>query len=488
MSVDDTRELPTEKPQPIVGSYQLLHSLGAGGMSSVFRAVHVENGLEVALKILPRSLAKNSTLLQRFLREAKNAESLQHSNIVAIYDRGVDQGRHYIVLEFVPGGDLHDRVRSNGRMEIKEALSIIRPVAEGLQYAATLGLIHRDIKPANLLRTPDGLVKITDLGLALQAEEEEDERVTREGTTVGTVDYMAPEQARDSRATSIRSDIYSLGCTLYFLLTGQAPYPGGDVADKLNRHINYPPPDPRELRPEIPPALSRLTLKMMAKRPEKRFADYDELITALDVVTEAIEGGATEAPLYALIDDEDDDAPAPEGFGLRYSLPDSDIPLVPASDPAIGLLAFDDGPSRPRAPQDLLAGAAVGGRRSAPTAMDLFEENLDEPHEYVEGPLPYDAPDPAPRRMSESEKSWILTWVLIGAGLVMLVIGADQLIRSSQPPPPERTQPVFRDKRGTEEEAPPQQKPIVVADASIPPPRPAKACTAASGDQAHAEA
>src|SRR4051794_22935327 len=268
---------------PQIGSYRLIQQLGTGGMSSVFRATHVETGHDVAVKVLPRALAKNVTLLQRFLREAKSAEALEHPNIVSIYDRGGDQGRHYLVLEYVEGGDLHDRVRNEGPLGIGEAVSVIRAVAKGLEFAATRGLIHRDIKPANLLLRPDGMVKIIDLGLALQAENE-DERVTREGTTVGTVDYMAPEQARDSRATSERSDIYSLGCTFYFLLTGSPPFPGGDVADKLSRHCLQPPPDPRKIRPEIPAPLALLMRRMMAKRPENRFANYQELIDELDAV------------------------------------------------------------------------------------------------------------------------------------------------------------------------------------------------------------
>ncbi len=295
------------RAEPILGSYRLVQSLGTGGMSSVFRAVHVESGHEVAVKVLPRALARNPTSLQRFLREARSAEGLDHPNIVAIYDRGVDQGRHYLVLEYVAGGDLFDRVKAGGPLPIAEAVAVARAVAEALRYAAGKGLIHRDIKPANILVSPSGQVKLIDLGLALQAEDE-DERVTRAGMTVGTVDFMAPEQARDSRATSVRSDIYSLGCTLYFLLTGQAPFPGGDIAEKLSRHFTEAPPDPKKLRPEVPRDLALLVQRMMAKRPERRPQDYDQLIAALDAAP--TDPAASAAPvLTALFDDEDDDAP-----------------------------------------------------------------------------------------------------------------------------------------------------------------------------------
>ena len=255
MSLPESNE--PVKALPRVGSYRLLQPLGSGGMSSVFHGVHVETGHEVAVKILPRALAKNPTLLQRFLREAKSAEALEHKNIAAIYDRGFDQGRHYLVLEYIEGGDLHERVRKSGPLAIAEAVKAIRAVAEGLRYALGQGVIHRDVKPANLLQTPAGLIKIIDLGLALQTENE-DERVTRDGTTVGTVDYMSPEQARDSRATSERSDIYSLGCTFYFLLAGKPPFPGGDIPDKLGRHCTAPIPDVRELRPQVSEALAHL--------------------------------------------------------------------------------------------------------------------------------------------------------------------------------------------------------------------------------------
>ncbi len=279
----DTALPLTAQPEPRIGSYRLLSQLGAGGMGSVYRALHTQTNLEVAVKILPRYLAKNATLLSRFLREAKNVEALEHPNIVAIYDRGSDQGRHYLVLEYVAGGDLHDRIRTRGLFEGDEVVAIIRAVAQGLQYAATQGVIHRDIKPANLLLSDEGAVKITDLGLALQVLDE-DERVTRDGTTVGTVDYMAPEQARDSRATSVRSDIYSLGCTAYYLLTGHPPFPGGDVTNKLRRHATEPAPDVRRDRPELSPALSRVLRKMMEKDPKARYPDYRHLIEALDVV------------------------------------------------------------------------------------------------------------------------------------------------------------------------------------------------------------
>ena len=279
--MSDAISSPDSPDLPRLGSYRIVRPLGSGGMSNVFQAIHDESGSVVALKVLPRKLAQNVVLLQRFLKEARSAENLDHPNIVAIYDRGFDQGRHYLVLEFVEGRDLYDRVRLNGVLTPRDAVAFIREIALGLQYAAGQGMIHRDVKPANLLMTPDGQAKIIDLGLALQADDE-DERVTRDGTTVGTVDYMSPEQARDSRKINERSDIYSLGCTFHYLLTGSAPYPGGNLADKLARHHSATIPDVRERNPEVPADLALLVQKMMAKKPEQRFGDYNELIQALD--------------------------------------------------------------------------------------------------------------------------------------------------------------------------------------------------------------
>lgn len=330
--MSDSEDVPetTQVPPPMIGSYRLVEPLGSGGMSSVFRAIHKDTGHEVAVKVLPRYLAKNPSLLQRFLREAKSAEALEDPNIVGIYDRGSEAGRYYLVLEYVPGSDLHDLVRDMGPMTVTQAVDAIRQVALGLRHAAGRGLIHRDIKPANILRRPDGVVKVTDLGLALHTEEE-DERVTRDGTTVGTVDYMAPEQARDSRACSVKSDIYSLGCTFFFLLTGTAPFVGGDVAEKLRAHATEPPPDVRTIRPGVPAIVARLIQKMMAKRPERRFADYDKLLDTLEAISASLASPAastgepaSDAPLMALIDDEEDDAATSNDLPLMALIDEED--------------------------------------------------------------------------------------------------------------------------------------------------------------------
>lgn len=453
--------------EPMIGSYRLVQPLGTGGMSSVFRAHHAETGVEVAVKILPRNLARNRTLLQRFIREARSAEALEHPNIVAIYDHGVDHGQYYLVLEFVDGGDLHDRVRKHGPMPVVEAIAAIRAVAEGLEFAASRGLIHRDIKPANLLLSASGTVKIADLGLALQAEAE-DERVTREGTTVGTVDYMSPEQARDSRGTSERSDIYSLGCTLYFLLTGQPPYPGGDVTEKLTRHFTAPPPDPAVVRPGIPANCSALVRKMMAKKPEHRFANYQELIAAVDALgltpahppppAEILDAliddeddepsnahpsaapatpGMPGEPLYALFDeDHNDQSPASDGFRLSDlredaqspSRTDVRSPLAEVSMADLAAMAADDEreeratrtPPRPR-PREPEARPLAPAAAPGPSASD------DEGEEVFEGGMPGQVAYGSGRSMTQEERSWLKALVIGGVGLIIAVIAFHQL-------------------------------------------------------------
>ena len=402
-----------------IGSYRILDVLGSGGMSTVYRAVHVDTGHEVALKVLIGTLARSSTLLQRFLREARSAETLEHANIVTIFDRGVDKGRHYLVLEYVEGGDFHDYVQRNGPLAAPDALAVVRGIASGLRYAAGRGLIHRDIKPSNILRTPTGEPKVIDLGLALQSEFE-DERVTREGTTVGTVDYMAPEQARDSRATSIQSDMYSLGCTFYYLLAGVPPYPGGDITEKLTRHARAIAPDIRDLRPDIPVAVSSLIVRLMAKQPEHRFADYDALIADIDAVGTVAREVVGTIPLAPL---DEEEPPA---------WPTSHVAIGGVRQPSLGSPpggADDDGPLFLESPGGLSLDLSVERdevepRRGATVAeaplprlgrVTPTEEANDAEEPEVESQLPPRTEALFPR--------WILATAGIAVMAVLLVVG-----------------------------------------------------------------
>ena len=455
--------IPTQPAQTVtrLGSYRLVEPLGSGGMSSVFRAVHIDSGYEVALKVLPRYLAKNSTLLQRFLREAQSAEALEHQNIVSIYDRGSESGRHYLVLEYVEGSDLHDRVRQYGPLEVSEALRVVREAALGLRYASSKGVIHRDIKPANILMSRDGAVKLIDLGLALQSEAE-DERVTRHGTTVGTVDYMAPEQARDSRRANERSDMYSLGCTSYYLLTGFPPFPGGNIADKLRRHATQPAPDVRQLRPDVPRAVAKLIQRLMAKKPEDRFPDYDALLEELDRQELDASDEGTGSFEFALIADDDESADFDLGDGARLieapstrdvkpisefarrndstvsyhppTLPKSEPELVPEPEPELKLSELADllsdeeehAPRRrssPPRPPDAPA-EPIPRSRGTSIARPAPDASFDPFDDLDEGHPPAASAALGPRRSYGQEAS-VQAWVIGGAvvGLVVALLG-----------------------------------------------------------------
>jgi serine/threonine-protein kinase len=402
-------------------------------MSSVYRAVHVDLGHEVALKVLPTDMAKNPIVLQRFLREARSAETLEHPNIVSIYDRGIDQGLHYLVLEYVHGSDLHDYVQRRGPLSAAEAIDVVKQVAEGLRFAGVRGLVHRDIKPSNIMRSDTGEIKITDLGLALQSGFE-DERVTREGTTVGTVDYMAPEQARDSRAASLQSDMYSLGCTCYYLLTGIPPYPGGDIIDKLTRHAKSPPPDVRDLRPDIPGALAAIMLRMMAKRPEDRFESFEQLIEALDGISVDHDTGSPGALLVPL----DTSADRSDGARSVWSAVPSGASAAstrpPSSIPEISLANLP-----PELAEDEPVSTFVRSTGNEPAATFPRPGGDPVPLPRVRGLQPL-ATEDIPSS-SRSTGAWVALSVALGAVFVFSVIVIDRVVRSSPSVDSSREQP-----------------------------------------------
>ena len=424
---------PDHASLPRLGSYQILRPLGSGGMSNVFQAIHEDSGSIVALKVLPRKLAQNSVLLQRFLREARSAENLDHPQIVAIYDRGFDQGRHYLVLEYVEGRDLFDRVRLDGTMAPDVAVRFIREVAEGLGYAAGLGMIHRDVKPANLLLTPDNHAKIIDLGLAFQADEE-DERVTRDGTTVGTVDYMSPEQARDSRKLNERSDIYSLGCTFYYLLAGSPPFPGGTLADKLARHHAAEIPDVRDKNPDVPQDLARLIMKMMAKKPEHRFANYADLIRGLDQVgTPAGSVALGDLPDVLIDDDDDDDVVELTIATPSIQPPLRTLPAPPVDVPPVislaDLAALDaDLPSASSQRRGISNPPTPPSPRSSAVLEAILDPDDDDDEEFVASGY----------RRSRDEiplQTWIAAGVGVGLVIAILVFGVSFALSMLKPTP-----------------------------------------------------
>jgi serine/threonine protein kinase/WD40 repeat protein len=267
-------------------NYILLERVGQGGMGQVFRARHRVMNRVVALKFIRQERLTNSEQVKRFHREIRMAAQLKHPNIVMSYDADQAGDTTFLVMEFVEGTDLARFVEKNGRRPVAQACDWIRQAALGLQHAHERGMIHRDIKPANLLLSvKENVVKVLDLGLARVSQSADAELtalgLTLEGTVMGTPDYMAPEQAEESTTVDIRADIYSLGGTLYYLLAGHVPFPGGTLAQKLRKHAQAQPEPLTAQRDDIPPGLSAVLAKMMAKQPEDRYQTPSDVAAAL---------------------------------------------------------------------------------------------------------------------------------------------------------------------------------------------------------------
>jgi eukaryotic-like serine/threonine-protein kinase len=262
-----------------LGPYQIVDSLGQGGMGQVFKARHEKMDRTVAIKVLPRDKSTPEAVAS-FIREIRALASLDHMRLVRALDAGEDGGVHYLVTEYVPGNDLRKLVRHNGPLGMSAAASIIGQVAEALEYAHGRGIVHRDVKPGNVLVSPQGEAKLSDLGLAgpLTGEAEADPRY---GKVVGTADYISPDQIRDPWNPTPAWDIYSLGCTLYYAVTGKVPYPGGTTADKTRAHCEMRPLDPRRLNSHLSSDFVEVMADMMAKDPAQRIASAEAVIDRL---------------------------------------------------------------------------------------------------------------------------------------------------------------------------------------------------------------
>lgn len=266
-----------------LGKYKLLRHIGSGGMSAVYLAEHTMLKRERAIKVLPKKRVNDSSYLARFHLEAQATASLDHPNIVRAYDVDNDGDQHYLVMEYIEGKDLQTIVKQEGPLPLELACNYVAQAAEGFTYAHENNLIHRDVKPANLLVDLKGVVKILDLGLALYSDEDlASLTVAHNENVLGTADYLSPEQAVNSHKVDLRTDIYSLGCTLYFLLTGHPPFPEGTLAQRIAKHQTQMPEDIRKDRPECPRDLVDICVKMMQKKPERRQQTMREVANALE--------------------------------------------------------------------------------------------------------------------------------------------------------------------------------------------------------------
>jgi serine/threonine protein kinase len=353
-----------------LGHFELIGLIGVGGMARVIQAKDLQLGRVVALKVLPPEMAIDPENIARFKQEARSAARLDHENIARVYFCGEDQGLHFIAFEYVEGVDLRTLLQRDGPLTPGLAVRYMLQVAAGLAHASERGVTHRDIKPSNIVITPEGRAKIVDMGLAratgvLGA-------VTQSGVTLGTFDYISPEQALEPRAADVRSDIYSLGCTFYHLLTGAPPVPEGTAAKKLHHHQNVAPEDPRRFNQAIPDELVGVLGKMMAKEPRDRYQRPEELIQHLIAVAQTMnmpgETGSQERVLFV-------DAPMPSPSRL------SPVLLGVAAVAAVAILAVvlglggGSGDPRPIAPIQLGKSNDFNSTPPAPVTPTVAIEN-----------------------------------------------------------------------------------------------------------------
>ena len=260
----------------VLGPYEILERVGAGGMGTVYRAVHVGLGQARAIKLLPPSLAADRVLVERFMREARTAASLHHPNVVRIYDVGETEGTYYLVMELVAGRSLREHRIAERGLSNARVIGLLRQLAEALDAAHAVGIIHRDVKPANAIVGPNDRLTLVDFGIARMVE---GTRLTGAGL-IGTPEYMAPELLR-GRPPGPSVDQYALGIVAYELLTGRLPFSGATTPAIMFSHVHEAPPPPRQLRPDLPPAAEAVLLRQLAKDPEERYPTAQAFVAAL---------------------------------------------------------------------------------------------------------------------------------------------------------------------------------------------------------------
>ncbi len=370
----------------LVGPYLVLSKCGQGGMGVIFKARHRPTRQVVALKILPPSFAKDPTLVQRFEREVAAAARLDHPNIVRIVDASQDRGVHFLAMDFIDGRDLRSTVLSGGPLPIDQAVSCLIQTARGLEAAHARGIVHRDVKPANLMLDTTGIVRVLDLGLARLVEASDvlgpagAESLTQSGSYMGTVDYCAPEQADDAKTVDYRADIYSLGCTLYFLLAGKPPFEGDSLVKKLMAHQNRPAPSLHSARPDVPAALEIAYQAMMSKNPADRPQSMTAVIWLLESARQSDTGRPGEKKgLITFVDGKP--VPAAPGVGA---------PAQGVATPSPVPVPVRPGDGRPFNP------------RAGVYAVVGVDPNDDTSPTSLPAPRPLDYPEPEP----EPEPAW----------------------------------------------------------------------------------
>jgi serine/threonine-protein kinase len=268
--------------------FRIEERIGRGGMGAVFRAVDTKLQRYVALKLLAPAQSHDSASVKRFQNEARAAARLDHENIARVYFIGEENGLHFIAFEFISGSTIRDLIAKQGKLSPHDTVNYALQVAYALNHTSGMGVVHRDIKPSNIIITPKGRSKLVDLGLARKNGSESQGELTLPGSTLGTFDYIAPEQAKDPRSVDVRSDIYSLGCTMYHMLSGDVPYPDGTVLQKLLDHQDKEAPDVAAISRNVPPALSAIVRTMMNSDRAKRFQTPDQLIKELTRVASTV--------------------------------------------------------------------------------------------------------------------------------------------------------------------------------------------------------
>lgn len=425
----------------VVGPYIVTDKLGEGGMGKVYRARRAEGGTEtIALKVVRAPLIANPTVRGRYAREVQTAGTLAHPNIVRLYDAGEANGKFYLAMEFVDGIDLARMMQDFGKLEVTEACEYARQIALGLQHAHEKGFVHRDIKPSNVVvagerhlpqATEPAVVKILDLGLARAIDPDDMvvPHLTRDHTVVGTPDYMSPEQAKNSKRADPRSDLYSLGCALYFLLTANVPFPRLGPIEKIIAHQTQEPIPVEKLRPDVPLELVRLLRRLMAKNPEDRIQTARELAELLEPFSRYADGAA---PVEVTVRDSKSYQVSPAISNVSGVRPTPSSTSMPG--PLTLLELADDTPPKPQAvtPADHMPRPIVPKTAERPTGRRAKTKEAKarrklRPQKPKKQPKKLQKQPKQPKQQQQQTQRHIPQWVwlvfaILGVGVLALML------------------------------------------------------------------